>query len=87
MVAARGDGGAVVQADPASTASTPDATATTQWITTSPADIFDHYQPVTTGYAINSLGKAKWNLGCAHALNTYLHVLSPATVPLDPACR
>ena len=52
-----------------------------------PAGIFDHYQPVTTGYAINSLGKAKWNLGCAHALNTYLHVLSPATVPLDPACR
>jgi len=51
-----------------------------------PVDIFDHYQPVTTGYAINSLGKAKWNLGCAHALNTYLHVLSPATVPLDPAC-
>ena len=32
-----------------------------------PVDIFDHYQPVTTGYAINSLGKAKWNLGCAHA--------------------
>ena len=52
-----------------------------------PADIFDHYQPVTTGYAINSLGKAKWNLGCAHALNTYLHLLSPGTVPLDPACR
>jgi triacylglycerol lipase len=51
-----------------------------------PADIFDHYQPVTTGYAINSVGKAKWSLGCAHALNTYLHVLSPATVPLDPAC-
>ena len=51
-----------------------------------PVDIFDHYQAVTTGYAMNSLGKAKWNLGCAHALNTYLHVLSPATVPLDPAC-
>jgi hypothetical protein len=51
-----------------------------------PVDIFDHYQPVTTGYAINSLGKAKWSLSCAHALNTYLHVLSPATVPLDPAC-
>jgi triacylglycerol lipase len=51
-----------------------------------PVDIFDHYQPVTTGYAINSLGKAKWNLGCAHALNTYLHLLSPATVPLNPAC-
>jgi hypothetical protein len=28
----------------------------------------------------------RWNLGCSHALNTYLHVLSPATVPLDPAC-
>jgi hypothetical protein len=52
-----------------------------------PVDAFDNYQPVTTGYAINSLGKAHWSLGCAHALNTYLHVLSPATVPLDPACR
>lgn len=52
-----------------------------------PVDIFDNYQPVTTGYAINSLGKAKWTVGCAHALNTYMHVLSPATVPLDPACR
>jgi triacylglycerol lipase len=51
-----------------------------------PVDIFDHYQPITTGYAINSLGTAKWNLVCAHALNTYLHMLSPATVPLDPAC-
>jgi triacylglycerol lipase len=52
-----------------------------------PVDIFDHYQPVTTGYAINSLGTAKWNLVCAHELNTYLHMLSPATVPLDPACK
>ena len=42
-----------------------------------PVDIFDNYQPVTTRYAINSVGKAKWNLGCAHALNTYPHVLSP----------
>jgi hypothetical protein len=52
-----------------------------------PVDAFDNYQPVTAGYAINSLGKAHWSLGCAHALNTYLHVLSPATVPLDPACK
>src|SRR5271166_1466178 len=37
VVAARGDGGAAVQADPASTASTPDTTATTRRITTSPA--------------------------------------------------
>lgn len=51
-----------------------------------PVDTSDHYQPVTTGYAISSLGSARWSLGCAHALNTYLHVLSPATVPLAPAC-
>ena len=51
-----------------------------------PVDVADNYQPVTTGYAINSLGKAKWSLGCAHALNTYMHVLSPATMPLNPAC-
>ncbi len=51
-----------------------------------PVDVTDNYQPVTAGYAINSLGKAKWSLSCAHALNTYLQVLSPATVPLNPAC-
>ena len=51
-----------------------------------PVDVADAYQSVTTGYAINSLGKAKWSLGCAHAMNTYMHVLSPSTVPLDPAC-
>jgi len=51
-----------------------------------PVDVADNYQPVTTGYAINSLGKAKWSLSCAHALNTYLHVLSAGTVPLNPAC-
>jgi triacylglycerol lipase len=51
-----------------------------------PMDVSDSYQAVTTGYAINSLGKAKWSLGCAHSLNTYLHMLSPATVPLDQAC-
>ncbi len=51
-----------------------------------PVDVTDNYQPVTTGYAINSLGKAKWSLSCAHALNTYLHVLSVGTVPLNPAC-
>src|SRR6201989_3585438 len=51
-----------------------------------PVDAGGSYQPVTAGYAINSLGKAKWSLRCAHALSTYLHVLSPATVPLNPAC-
>jgi pimeloyl-ACP methyl ester carboxylesterase len=51
-----------------------------------PVDPLDNYQPVTTGYVISSLGKAKWSLSCAHSLNTYMHVLSPATVPLDPAC-
>jgi len=52
-----------------------------------PADSSDTYQPVTAGYAINSLGKARWSLSCAHSLNTYLHVLSPATVPLNSACQ
>ena len=51
-----------------------------------PIDVSGSYQPVTTGYAINSLGKAKWSLSCAHSLNTYMHVLSPGTVPLDLAC-
>jgi triacylglycerol lipase len=51
-----------------------------------PVDVSDSYQSVATGYAINSLGKAKWSLSCAHSLNTYMHVLSPATVPLDQAC-
>jgi hypothetical protein len=51
-----------------------------------PIDISDSYQPVTTGYAINSLGKAKWSLSCAHSLNTYMYVRWPATVPLDQAC-
>jgi len=51
-----------------------------------PLDISGRYQPVTTGYAINSLGKAKWSLSCAHSLNTYMHILSPATVSLDRAC-
>jgi hypothetical protein len=37
VVAARGDSGAAVQAVPASTASTPDTTATIRRITTSPA--------------------------------------------------
>jgi len=51
-----------------------------------PVDAAGSYQPVTAGYAINSLGKAKWSLRCAHALSTYLHVLSPGTVPLNQAC-
>ncbi len=51
-----------------------------------PADASDNYQPVATGYAINSRGHARPSLGCAHALNTYLHMLSPATVPLNPSC-
>ena len=51
-----------------------------------PVDVTGSYQSVTTGYAINSLGKAKWSLSCAHSLNTYMHMLSPATVPLDQAC-
>jgi hypothetical protein len=51
-----------------------------------PIDAAGSYQPVTAGYPINSLGQSKWSLRCAHALSTYLHVLAPATVPLNPAC-
>jgi hypothetical protein len=36
-----------------------------------PVDVFDDYQPVPAGYAINSLGKAKWSPSCAHALDAY----------------
>ncbi|MGW0175865.1 lipase family protein [Rhodococcus sp. NPDC003322] len=53
------------------------------WI---PVDTEGDYQHVTTGYALNSLSYARWSVGCAHAMNTYLHGLSPA-VPLDPGCR
>lgn len=56
-------------------------------ITYLPVDTSDSYQPVTAGYAINSLPYARWSLSCCHALNTYLHVLSPTTVLLNPACR
>jgi triacylglycerol lipase len=53
-----------------------------------PIDVVNNrYQAIATGHAINSLRKAKWTLGCAHSLNTYMHVLSPDTVPLNPACR
>ena len=51
-----------------------------------PMDVSNSCHPVTTGYAISSLGKAEWSLGYAHSLITYMHVLSPATVPLDQAC-
>ena len=52
-----------------------------------PVDASDNYQPVTAGYAINSLGYTRWSLACCHALNTYLHILSATTVPLNPACK
>ncbi|WP_430332174.1 lipase family protein [Rhodococcus sp. ACT016] len=52
-----------------------------------PLDPLDDFQHVNTGYAIDSLSYARWSLGCAHSLNTYLYGLSPATVTLDIACR
>jgi triacylglycerol lipase len=52
-----------------------------------PIDPADTYQHVNTGYAINSTGKARWTVGCAHELSTYLYVLSPGTTELDPLCR
>ncbi|WFR71463.1 lipase family protein [Prescottella defluvii] len=52
-----------------------------------PLDPVDNYQHVNTGYAIDSRTYARWSLGCAHSLNTYLYGLSPGTVTLDTACR
>jgi len=52
-----------------------------------PVDVLDSYQHVASGYAVNSLSSASWSLGCFHALDTYLHLLSGGKVPLDPSCK
>jgi hypothetical protein len=44
------------------------------------------YVHVKEQHRVSSIGLALPTISCAHALNTYLHVLAPARVPLDPAC-
>jgi hypothetical protein len=57
------------------------------------ADLVPHLPPEALGFAhvdalvaIDSTWSARWTLACAHALNTYLHVLEPTAIALDPAC-
>ncbi|WP_137724783.1 lipase family protein [Prescottella subtropica] len=52
-----------------------------------PVDPADAYRDVATGYPVDSLPVARWSLGCAHALNTYLTCLAPETVPIAANCR
>ncbi|GAA4480566.1 lipase family protein [Rhodococcus olei] len=54
-------------------------------VTLFPVNSEDPYQDVPTGHRIDSAGYARWDFGCAHAMNTYLHGLDPA-IALDPAC-
>jgi hypothetical protein len=56
-------------------------------------DIVPDFPPEVLGYVhvkeqhrISSIGLALPTITCAHALNTYLHALTPRMVPLDPAC-
>jgi hypothetical protein len=53
-------------------------------------DLVPYLPPEVLGFAhvdqlvaVDSTRSARWTLACAHALNTYLHVLEPAAVKLD----
>ncbi|WP_181762875.1 lipase family protein [Rhodococcus spelaei] len=67
------------------------ALSTVSWRFYNTVDLATHipfgedYEHVNTGYGLNSLTYAKWSVGCAHALNTYLHGLDPS-IALDPGC-
>ena len=47
----------------------------------------DQYKHVKGGYEIDSWSQAHFSLGCNHALNTYLHVLSNGQIPLNADCQ
>jgi len=42
---------------------------------------------VNTEYLIDSSALVRWTIPCAHALNSYLHVLDQSVIKLDPACQ
>jgi hypothetical protein len=44
------------------------------------------YVHVQTQYAINSFSSVHFSVACNHSLNTYLHVLDSAAVPLSSDC-
>jgi Lipase (class 3) len=63
------------------------------WRIVNEPDVVPDFPPEVLGYVhvkgqhrISSTGTALPTISCAHALNTYLHVLTPRGVPLDPAC-
>jgi triacylglycerol lipase len=54
-------------------------------VTHNPPNLFYGYHAVGTTVGINPLGKVKLDIGCMHALTTYLHllgVLEPQATPL-----
>jgi hypothetical protein len=51
-----------------------------------PPDI-SGYAHVNTEYLIDSSALVRWTIPCAHALNSYLHVLDQSVIKLDPACQ
>jgi hypothetical protein len=52
-----------------------------------PPDLFDSFQHVNTGYPVNSEGKVRKTIPCAHELSTYLSLLPGSTTAVDPACQ
>jgi hypothetical protein len=70
-----------------------DALGMPAWRIVNEPDVVPDFPPEVLGYVhvkgqnrISSIGLALPTISCAHALNTYLHVLAPQRVPLDPAC-
>jgi hypothetical protein len=70
-----------------------DALGVPTWRIANEPDVVPDFPPEVLGYVhvkgehrISSIGIALPTVSCAHALNTYLHVLAPQEVPLDPAC-
>jgi hypothetical protein len=70
-----------------------DALGVPTWRIANQPDVVPDFPPEVLGYVhvkeehrISSIGIALPTISCAHALNTYLHMLAPRSVPLDPAC-
>ncbi|MBW4522072.1 MAG: lipase family protein [Scytolyngbya sp. HA4215-MV1] len=55
-------------------------------VTDFPKDPFDNYAHVEREYRVGS-DAVRWSISCEHALNTYLFLVDPQEVHLDPACQ
>jgi triacylglycerol lipase len=71
-----------------------DALALTSYRLANVPDLVPYLPPEILGFGhvaelqqIDSTWSARWTLSCAHALNTYLHVLDPSAVPLAASCK